>query len=334
MARELDQGALARLTEDLVGAALKAGADAADAVAVIDTSLSAQVRLGKLEETQRSEETELGLRVFVGRRQAVVATNDPRPHGFAALAERAVAMARIAPEDPYAGLAPADRLARRLPDLDLFDPGDPPAADDLVERALAAEDAARAVPGVTNSGGASAGYGVGGLVLATSHGFVGAYRASMHSVSVSAIAGEGTEMERDYDYAMARHLADLEPAEVVGRRAGERAVRRLKPRKVETRRATSFLKDRLGEKLFGAGIRITDDPGRPRGLASRPFDAEGVAAAPLALVEDGVLSHWLLDAASARELGLETPGHARRSAGSTPAPGITNLTLMPGEVSP
>jgi PmbA protein len=361
MTSGFDDGALARLTQNLVEAARRAGADAADAVAVIDTSLSAQVRLGKLEETQRSEETELGLRVFVGRRQAVVSTGDPRERGFSALAERAVAMARVAPEDPYAGLAPAERLARHIRDLDLFDPS-APTADELAERALAAEDAARAVPGVSNSGGASAGHGVGGLVLATSEGFVGAYRASMHSVSVSAIAGEGTEMERDYDFAMARHVADLEPAEVVGRRAGERAVRRLKPRKVESRRATvvydprvasslighlagaangasvargtSFLKDRLGEKLFGAGIRITDDPGRPRGLASRPFDAEGVAAAPLALVEDGVLSHWLLDAASARELGLETTGHARRSAGSTPAPGITNLTLMPGEVSP
>src|SRR5919202_478874 len=361
MASGFDDGALARLMQDLVEAARRAGADAADAVAVIDTSLSAQVRLGRLEETQRSEETELGLRVFVGRRQAVASTSDPRPEGFSALAERAVAMARVAPEDPYAGLAPAERLARNAPDLDWFDVS-PPSADELTNRALRAEEAARAVPGVTNSGGASAGYGMGGLVLATSEGFVGAYRATMHSVSVSAIAGEGTGMERDYDFAMARHVADLEPAEVVGRRAGERTVRRLKPRKVESRRATvvydprvasslighlagaangasvargtSFLKDRLGERLFGAGIRITDDPGRPRGLASRPFDAEGVAAAPLALVEDGVLAHWLLDAASARELGLETTGHARRGAGSTPSPGITNLTLMPGAVSP
>jgi PmbA protein len=362
MASGFDDGALMRLTQNLVETARRAGADTADAVAVIDTSLSAQVRLGKLEETQRSEETELGLRVFVGRRQAVVSTSDPRERGFTALAERAVAMARVAPEDPYAGLAPPERLARQVPDLALFDPSTPPAADALVERALAAEDAARAVPGVSNSGGASAGFGVGGLVLATSEGFVGSYRASMHSVSVSAIAGQGTEMERDYDFAMARHLADLEPADIVGRRAGERAVRRLHPRKVETRRATvvydarvasslighlagaangvsvargtSFLKDRLGERLFGAGIRITDEPGRPRGLASRPFDAEGVAAAPLALVEDGVLAAWVLDTASARELGLETTGHARRGAGSTPSPGITNLTLMPGEVSP
>ena len=361
MARELDEGALARLTQALVEAARKAGAEAADVVAVIDTALSAEVRLGKLEETQRSEETELGLRVFVGRRQAVVSTNDPRPEGFTALAERAVAMARVAPENPYAGLAPRERLARGEPDLDLFDVSAPTAAE-LEQRALAAEDAARAVPGVTNSGGASASYGVGGLVLATSEGFVGAYRATMHSVSVSAIAGDGTGMERDYDFSVARHLAELEPAEEIGRRAGERAVRRLNPRKVETQRATvvydprvassllghlagaangasvargtSFLKDRLGERLFAEGVRVVDDPVRRRGLSSRPFDAEGVSAEPLAIIENGVLASWVLDTASARELGLETTGHAQRGAGSTPSPGVTNLTLMPGGISP
>ena len=361
MARELDEGALARLRQALVEAARKAGAEAADAVAVIDTALSAEVRLGKLEETQRSEETELGLRVFVGRRQAVVSTNDPRPEGFTALAERAVAMARVAPENPYAGLAPMERLAQGEPDLDLFDASAPTAAE-LEQRALAAEDAARAVPGVTNSGGASASYGVGGLVLATSEGFVGAYRATMHSVSVSAIAGDGTGMERDYDFSVARHLAELEPAEEIGRRAGERAVRRLNPRKVETQRATvvydprvassllghlagaangasvargtSFLKDRLGERLFAEGVRVVDDPVRRRGLSSRPFDAEGVTAEPLAIIENGVLASWVLDTASARELGLETTGHAQRGAGSTPSPGVTNLTLMPGGISP
>ncbi|MDQ4061777.1 MAG: TldD/PmbA family protein [Pseudomonadota bacterium] len=361
MARELDEGALARLTQALVEAARKAGAEAADVVAVIDTALSAEVRLGKLEETQRSEETELGLRVFVGRRQAVVSTNDPRPEGFTALAERAVAMARVAPENPYAGLAPMERLARDEPDLDLFDVSAPTAAE-LEQRALAAEDAARAVPGVTNSGGASASYGVGGLVLATSEGFVGGYRATMHSVSVSAIAGDGTGMERDYDFSVARHLAELEPAEEIGRRAGERAVRRLNPRKVETQRATvvydprvassllghlagaangasvargtSFLKDRLGERLFAEGVRVVDDPVRRRGLSSRPFDAEGVSAEPLAIIENGVLASWVLDTASARELGLETTGHAQRGAGSTPSPGVTNLTLMPGGISP
>ena len=361
MARELDEGALARLTQALVEAARKAGAEAADVVAVIDTALSAEVRLGKLEETQRSEETELGLRVFVGRRQAVVSTNDPRPEGFTALAERAVAMARVAPENPYAGLAPMERLARDEPDLDLFDVSAPTAAE-LEQRALAAEEAARAVPGVTNSGGASASYGVGGLVLATSESFVGAYRATMHSVSVSAIAGDGTGMERDYDFSVARHLAELEPAEEIGRRAGERAVRRLNPRKVETQRATvvydprvassllghlagaangasvargtSFLKDRLGERLFAEGVRVVDDPVRRRGLSSRPFDAEGVTAEPLAIIENGVLASWVLDTASARELGLETTGHAQRGAGSTPSPGVTNLTLMPGGISP
>ncbi|MFL4970167.1 MAG: TldD/PmbA family protein [Xanthobacteraceae bacterium] len=357
----LDQSALSALAERLVDAARRAGADAADAVAVRSVSLGVEVRDGHVEETERAEADDVGLRVLVGRRQAVVSTNDIRADGIGALAERAVAMARVAPDDPYAGLAERDELARAIPDLDLLDP-DLPSVQQLEELALTAEGAALAVPGVAKSGGASASTGIGGMVLVTSHGFHAAYLASRHGVSAMAIAGEGLEMERDYDFASALHAADLDDAATVGARAGERTVKRLNPRKVETRkvpvvfdprvaggliahlagaingssiaRKTSFLKDKLGEQLFAPGIRIVDDPLRRRGLRSRPFDAEGVAGRPLAIVEDGRLTSWLLDSATARELGLKTTGHAQRGVSSAPAPGASNLHLEPGRATP
>jgi PmbA protein len=357
----LDQTALTTLAERLVDAARRAGADAADAVAVRSVSLSVEVRDGHVEDSERAEGDDVGLRVLVGHRQAVVSTNDIRGDGVDTLAERAVAMARAAPEDPYAGLADRSELARVVPDLDLLDP-DMPSVGRLERLALAAEAAGLAVPGVAKSGGASASAGIGGMVLVTSEGFHGAYLGSRHSVSMMAIAGEGLGMERDYDFASALHAADLEEAEVVGRTAGERTVKRVNPRKVATRkvpvvfdprvagglvghlagaingsaiaRKTSFLKDKLGEQLFAPGIRIVDDPLRRRGLRSRPFDAEGVAGRRLAIVEDGRLTTWLLDCATARELGLKTTGHAQRGVSSAPSPGATNLHLEPGTASP
>jgi len=357
----LDQSPLIALAERLVEAARKAGADSADAVAVRSVSLSVEVRDGNVEETERAEGDDVGLRVLIGRKQAVVSTNDLKGNGAAALAERAVAMARVAPEDKYAGLADAALLTHTFPDLDLIDPALPDVST-LEKHARAAESAALSVKGVSKSGGASAAAGIGGMVLVTSHGFRGAYLNSGQSVSMTAIAGEGTAMERDYDYSSAIHGTDLEPPEKVGRTAGERTVERVNPRKVETRRVpvvfdrrvagslvghlasainaaavarkTSFLKDKLGERIFAAGINIIDDPLRRRGLRSRPFDAEGVAGSRMALIEDGVLKSWLLDSATARELGLVTTGHAGRSASSTPSPGPTNLHLEPGERSP
>jgi PmbA protein len=356
----LDQSALTDLAERLVAAARHAGADAADAVGVRAVSLSVEVREGATEESERSEGDDLGLRVFVGRRQAMVSTNDVKAD-LGALAERAVAMARVAPEDPFAGLADPTRLAKDIPDLDLLDP-DLPAVAVLEERAKRAESAGLAVNGVAKSGGASASAGIGGMVLVTSHGFRGAYLNSGHGVSMTAIAGQGTAMERDYDYSSAPHGCDLDPAEKVGRTAGERAVERLNPRKVATKRVpvvfdrrvagslvghfasaingaavarkTSFLRDKLGQRLFKSGIRVLDDPLRRRGLRSRPFDAEGVATAPLAVVEDGVLQSWFLDSATARELSLATTGHAQRGVSSTPSPGASNLHLAAGADTP
>jgi PmbA protein len=356
----LDQSALTDLAERLVAAAGRAGADAADALAVRSVSLAVEVREGAVEESERSEGDDVGLRAFVGRRQAVVSTNDVNAD-VAELAERAVAMAKAAPEDPFAGLADPARLARDVPDLDLLDP-DLPTVALLEERAQRAEHAGLAVKGVTKSGGASASAGIGGMVLVTSHGFRGAYLSSGQSVSMTAIAGEGTAMERDYDYSSTLHGADLDPPEKVGRTAGERTVERLNPRKVKSKRVpvvfdrriagslvshlasaingaavarkTSFLKDRLGQRLFRPGIQVLDDPLRRRGLRSRPFDAEGVATRRLAVVEDGVLASWILDSATARELGFASTGHAQRGVSSTPAPGPSNLHLAAGSDTP
>ncbi|HTV30788.1 MAG TPA: TldD/PmbA family protein [Xanthobacteraceae bacterium] len=357
----LDQSALSDLAERLVAAAHRAGADAADAIAVRGVSLSVEVRDGAVEESQRSEGDDVGLRVLVGKKQAVVSTNDIKGDGLDALAERAVAMARAAPEDRFAGLADETLLARDFPALDLLDPN-MPSVDVLERRAHEAEAAGLAVTGVTKSGGASASSGIGGLVLVTSHGFRGATISSSHSIAMSAIAGDGTGMETDYDFTSTLHAADLESAEQIGRRAGERAVKRLNPRKVATRRVpvvfdarisgslvghltsaanggaiarkTSFLKDKLGEKILAPGLDIVDDPLRKRGLRSRPFDAEGVSARTRKIVEGGVLKTWLLDSATARELDLQTTGHAQRGVSSTPSPGPTNLHLTPGSKKP
>ncbi|MBI5261165.1 MAG: TldD/PmbA family protein [Bradyrhizobium sp.] len=356
-----NQSALSDLAQRLVEAARRAGADAADAIAVRGVSQSVEVRDGRVEESERSEGDDVGLRVLVGQRQAVVSTNDVGGDSVAQLAERAVAMARVAPEDKFVGLADPALLARDFPDLDLLD-GEIPSTAELERRAKQAESAALAVKGVTKSGGASASAGVGGMVLVTSSGFHGAYLRSSQGVSATAISGEGTGMERDYDFTSAPHAEDLLAPDEVGRSAGERTVARANPRKVETckvpvvfdprvagslvghlvgavngaaiARKTSFLKDRLGQQLFGKDIRIIDDPLRRRGLRSQPFDAEGVAVKKLAIIDGGVLTTWLLDSATGRELGLATTGHAHRGVSSSPSPGPFNLHLEAGEPTP
>jgi PmbA protein len=348
-------------TAALVSAAIAAGADAADALYLGDASTSVALRLGKLEDVARSEGEEIGLRVFIGRRSASVSSSDLSPDTIAALVERAVAMAREAPEDQWAGLAPADRLLRgKLPTLDLDDGADPSPAM-LRERALAAEDAARAVPGVTNSEGGGASAGRSTVALATSTGFAAGYGATSYGCSASVIAGEGAGMQRDYAFRQSRHIADLEASESIGKRAGERAVARLNPQRLPSgpmpvvfdkrvgstllnhlvgaitgaavARRTSFLLDRLGEPVFAAGVTIRDDPHRRRGLRSRPFDGEGLATAPVALVDAGVLTRWLLDSASARQLGLDPNGHASRGVGGAPGAGATNLSMAAGTTS-
>ena len=344
----------------LVDAARRAGADAADALLVASAALSVSHRLGRVETLERAEGFDIGLRVFIGRRQAIVSTTDAAPRGFAALAERAVAMARAVPEDPYGGLPEApDGLS--FADLDLDDPVEP-AAEALIARAAAAEAAAMAVPGVTNSEGADAGWSRSEIALVASNGFAGGYRRTSHSLSATALAGQGTGMERDYEYSSVVHLADLEEADWIGRRAGEKAVARLNPTRPKTARlpvvydprvassllghlagaingaavarGTSFLRDRLGQRIMAAGVSVIDDPTRRRGLRSRPFDGEGMQGTRRALVEDGVLTSWIMDWRSARQLGLASTGHASRGTGGPPSPGPTNLTLAAGSLTP
>ncbi len=301
----------------------------------------------------------MGLRVFVGKRTAIVSSNDPR-ESPEALAERAVAFARLAPDNPFASLADTALLAHSFPDLDLLDPVLADVAV-LEKRAIAAEAAMLAAAGV-KSGGVSASSSLNGFALITSHGFSGSVLQSSHSVSAMAISGEGTGMERDYDYDAKVHAADLDDPATIGTKAAERALRRRGPRKVETcrvpvlfearaagslvshltsaingasvARKTSFLREKMGAQLFKPGITIIDDPLRPRGLASRPFDGEGVAQASRAVIEDGRLTTWLLDVASAQELGLTSTGHASRSASSPPSPAATNVHLKAGTTSP
>jgi len=350
------------LLHDLVRSALAAGADAAEAVASEGSSLSVGVRLGKLEDVEREERRDLGLRVFVGQRQAVVSGSDLSPPVLARLVERAVAMARLAPEDPYCGLAPADRLAKGPgPELELYDPTEL-SPDTLEQAALAAEEAARAVPGVANSEGAHAAWSSAAGRIVTSDGFSGFNRATGFSLSASAIAEDENGMERGGEGRSTRRYADLPTADFIGAEAGRRAVSRLGARKIESRtaavlfenriatsilspfvgaisgaavaRGVSFLKDKLGQPVFAPGVRITDDPLRLRGLGSAWFDDEGVATRFRALVEDGVLTTWLLNSATARQLGMETTGHASRGLADAPGAGPHNLTLEPGPATP
>ena len=349
------------LLDDLISRSLAAGADAADGVMFESASLSVSHRLGKSEGIERAESQDVGLRVFCGKRQAIVSSTDTGRRALAELVERALAMAKAAPEDPYCGLAEAGRLASDFPDLELCDEAEP-SPDELALRAAAAEDAARSVPGISNSEGAGAGWSRGKVSLATSAGFAAAYATSQHSTSASVIAGEGNRMERDYDYAVARYIADLTDPETIGRTAGTRAVRRLNPKKASSgqmpviydwrvaggllnhlasaisgsavARGTSFLKDSLGQAVFASGVTITDDPRRARGLRSKAFDGEGVATSARHIVEGGVLTTWLLDSRSGRQLDLETTGHAARGASSPPSPSPANLYLAPGAETP
>jgi PmbA protein len=346
----------------LVEAALKAGADAADVLYIGDAATEVQVRLGALEDVTRSEGEEIGLRFFVGRRSASVSSSDLSRDALSALVDRAAAMAREAPEDPYAGLAPDDRLLRgAAPELEADDCGDPaPVA--LKERALAIEDFARAVTGVTNSEGAGVSAGRSVVALATSQGFTRGYTTSGYAAAASVIAGADRDMQRDSASHNVRYYADLDTPEEIGRLAGERAVQRLGSGRLASgtmpilfdprvggsligsllgamagpaiARKTSFLLGREEEELFGPDIVIVDDPHRRRGLRSKPFDGEGVTTRKRRLVENGRLTGWLLNSASARQLGLETTGHANRGIGGAPGVGATNVHLEPGPLTP
>jgi len=348
--------------EALLRRAQAAGATSGDALYLANSSQSVTVRLGALEDVERSESEHIGLRVFAGSGSASIGSTDLGDAALDELAQRAVAMARLAPPDPYAGLADEALLMRDVPaELDLDDGGE---AEPQALRRMAetVEAAALAVPGVTNSNGGSASSGRSVFALATSHGFAGAYAASSHGLSASVLAGEGATMQRDYAWRSTRHAADLPAAELIGREAGERVTRRLNPGRVRSgpmtvvfdprvgaslvghligamngasiARRASFLLDRDGAQLFDSAVTILDDPLVVRGLRSRPFDGEGLRTAPGALVEAGRLTGWLMDSAAARQLGKAPSGHAGRGGSGAPHVITGNVVLAAGALSP
>jgi PmbA protein len=354
---------LEALAGRLLDAAKAAGAEAADAIAVAGDSLSIEVRGGALEHAERAEGVDLGLRVLIGRRQACVSSSDVRDETIAAMAERAVAMAREAPEDRWCGLADPGELAEGwdLAALDMADPAPMPTPAELEAAALEAEAAALAVPGVSKMDGTGAGWSSGRMHLAASNGFSGGYARTGHSVQAVAICGDGSAMERDYAFESRAHRADLPDPASIGRLAGERAVAMAGAAKPPTgawpvlydervasglighlvqaingsavARGASWLKDAMGERVLPAGIDLIEDPTRPRIAGSRPFDAEGLAAVRRALVEDGVLTSWTLDLATGRQLGLGSTGNAARGTSAPPSPQAGNLALTQGAVS-
>lgn len=342
--------------EDAVARARRAGADAAEVSTHAHRSVSVNVRLGTLEDVDHAESSDLSLRLFIGQRSASLSTADTSPAALDALVDRAIAMARLSPENPWSGLAPAELLAKGdLPDLDLAYVGDEPSPEVLREIARAAEDAARSVTAVTNSEGGSASFSQSAQAMVTSTGFAHGSYATGFSLSASVIAGSGESMQRDYDWHSARHPTDMENAEQVGRSAGERAVARLNPGTIASgsmpilfdprvsgsllghvisamagpvvAKGHSFLVGHEGAKLFPDGITLRDNPHRPRGLRSHVVDGEGLPTRPTALIDRGTIAPWLCDVVSARQLGRQPTGHA--SGGGGIATG--NLSLEPGD---
>ncbi len=338
--------------------ARKAGADASEASLASRESISAEVRMGELEGMEREEGRSVALRAFIGKRQAAASSTDLSPDGLKLLAERTVAMARAAPEDPYCGLLESGfRANGARPDLHQSDEARPSPAH-LIELARACEAASLAIPGIANSGGAGASSEVSAFVYATSDGFEGAESSTSYSLGTQPIAEQGEDMERDYEWRTLRFFADLPSPEEIGRIAGERTARRLGSRKLESQKAAvifenrlagrmlspflgaisgaavargvSFLKDKLGQRIFSENFQLREDPFVPKAMGSRLFDGEGGAVAAMTLVENGAFNHWMLNASAARQLGLEPNGHATSGHGGPPGIGAANLFVKPG----
>jgi PmbA protein len=344
------------LASDMISRARSKGASACDVIVSDGLSTEVSINNGAIEQVEQSEGRELSLRVFVGQGAATVSGSVFTPEALDTLAERAVAMARLAPPDPFAGIADANLLAKDVPELDLAS-GETLSAAQLQKMAEEMEQIALAVPGVSKSSGSGASFSSGSTALATSNGFAKSYSRTSFGLGLSVIAGEGTEMERDYDGHSAAHLGDLESIEKIGRTAGERAVKRLAPRKIASQsvpiiydrrvagslvshmlgaingaaiaRGTSFLKDKLGKPIFRRDVNIIDDPLRLRGQASRPYDGEGLKVRTRSIIKDGVLPSWVLDLRSSRKLGLSPNGQGSRS-----GPGTTNVYMEAGKESP
>ena len=354
---------LSDLTHQLIEIARKAGADAADAIAVDGTSLSIDVRGGVLEHAERSEGIDIGLRVLVGRRQACVSSSDTKPDTLRQMAERAVAMAREAPEDPHAGLADPAQLARHIDTtpLDLYDPSAEPDPAMLQDQAARAEAAALRNKAVSQVQSASAGYSRRRVHLAATNGFSAGYARTDRGLSCVAISGTGTAMERDYDYDSRVFQADLRDADEIGTRAAARAAERKGARRPKTgaypvlfdervssalighllqaangaaiARGSSWLRDALGAQVLPKGLSVIEEPHRARVSGSRFYDAEGLPTARRAIIDDGVLTGWTLDLATGRKLGMDSTGNAARSTGAPPSPGLTNIAMTQGTAS-
>lgn len=354
---------LDKFTAKMLDAAKRAGAEAADAIVIKGDSLSIEVANGALEHAERAEGIDLGLRVLIGQRSAVVSVSDGSDGTIAVMAERAVAMAKAAPEDPYIGLALAEQLATGwdVQALELADPAEPASPEALKDMALEAEAAALNVSGVSKVDSAGGSYSASSIHLATSNGFSGGYGRTSTGLYCTAISGDGLEMERDYKGDSRVFAADMMSAGEVGRIAGERAVALIGASQPPTgafpvlfdervsstlighlmaaingrsvARGVSWLKEALGERVLPKGMDLVEDPFRTRVSGSKPFDGEGLATARRAWVEDGVLTGWVLDLASSRQLGMQSTGNAARGAGSAPSPSVGNLTLSAGEKS-
>lgn len=351
---------ISKIMDMLLDRARAAGADAADGMVAGGHGHSVSVRMGEVESIERSEDNDIGLRVFVGARNASISTSRLDEESITSLAERAVAMAKLAPEDPFAMLATPDQLAKDIPALDIYDESEP-SADELKSRALSAEEAARAVPGITNSEGGSASHGSVEVMLATSNGFSGQYKRSSFGISAMVLSEKNGVMERDYDYTAAVYDEDLKDPAEIGRRAGERTMERLGAISPATgaypviydnrvsssiashiasaingaaiARGTSFLKDMMGEAIASSSVTMIDDPLRERGMGSSPFDGEGLPRQRRVMVEHGVLKGWFLDLASAKQLGLDPTGNAGRGIGSPASPGTSNWIMQRGDIS-
>lgn len=348
--------------KDLISQAQKAGATDADAIFLDSTSIGVQVRNGQVEELERSESKTVGLRVFIGKRVSTVSTTDLQPNNIEKLVEQAISMAKILPEDPYAELpSPSNKTYIDPKDLDLYDPTEQ-STKEMLEQAKAVEAAATSVKGITNSMGGSCSYGKTAMILANSKGFFGSYQRTSHSLAVCILAGTGTEMQRDYDYHSAVHLKDLKSPEMIGQSAAQKTLAKLNPTRPKTgvfpvifhprvansiishlasavnghaiAKGSSFLKEHMGQSVFPETITIIDNPYKVKGLASRPFDAEGLYPQELKLVDSGKIANWLLDNRTAKQLGLTSNGHATRGPSSPPSPTTTNLYVLPGKQSP
>jgi PmbA protein len=352
---------LLSIANDTVAMALKAGATSADAMAISARDQGVSLRHGVVEELEQSESQDVGLRVFVGQSAAMISGSVLSRDGLQRLADRAVAMAKLAPPDPFAGIAEPSLLAKELPDLDLVSKTEL-SVEQLQALALEAESVSLSVAGVTRSNGASASASRRFIGLAASNGFARGWERSSFGLSASVVAGEGTAMERDYDSHAAVHFEDMEPAEKIGRTAGERAVRRLNPHKISSQRipvlydrrvagslvghllggingaaiarGTSFLKEDLGKALFGSGVTLVEDPHRLRGPGSRPCDGEGLPTVKRNIIDKGVLTSWIMDLRAARQLGLAPSGHGSRGLTSVPSASTSNLHMQAGSRSP